>query len=196
MMQHRQIVLASNNVGKLKELRDMLAPIGFDVRSQAEFNVPSVPEPHPTFIENALLKARHASTVTGLPTLADDSGICVNALGGAPGVLSARYAGEGATDADNNQKLLRDLQNHTDRSAYYYCVLVYMRHANDPQPLIVQGRWDGEIIDTAKGEGGFGYDPYFWLASMQKTAAQLTPSEKNNISHRGQAMRMLIKTLQ
>lgn len=191
----RTIVLASNNAGKLKEFNQMLAPIGFEVRTQGEFNVPEAEEPHPTFVENALAKARHAARLTGLPALADDSGVCVNALGGAPGVLSARYAGEPKSDARNNEKLIADLMAHADKSAYYYCVLVFVRHTDDPQPLIAEGRWDGEMITEPRGQGGFGYDPFFWLPGLNKTAAELSADEKNRMSHRGQALRALVEKL-
>jgi XTP/dITP diphosphohydrolase len=165
---------------------------------QREFNVPEADEPHCTFVENALAKARHASQITGLPALADDSGICVNALKGAPGVLSARYAGEPKSDVRNNQKLIADLAacaNCADRSAYFYCVLVYVRHANDPQPVIADGRWNGEIIAEARGANGFGYDPHFWLAELGKTASELSGEEKNHYSHRAQALRQLVEKL-
>src|SRR5215217_7916795 len=177
------LILASNNAGKLREFATLLAPLGLMVEPQGMHNVPEAEEPHLTFVENALEKARHASRLTGLPALADDSGVCVNALGGAPGVLSARYAGEPKSDQRNNQKLIADLAPHADKSAYYYCVLVYVRHADDPQPVIADGRWDGEIIDTPRGENGFGYDPYFLIPSLGKTTAELTPSEKNAVSH-------------
>lgn len=191
----RTLVLASNNAGKLKEFGEMLAPLGFIVRPQREFAVPEAEEPHPTFVENALAKARHAARLTGLPALADDSGVCANALGGAPGVLSARYAGEPKSDARNNEKLIADLAPHADKSAYYYCVLVFVRHADDPQPIIADGRWDGEIIAQARGQGGFGYDPYFWLPAVGKTVAELSAEEKNRLSHRGQALRLLVEKL-
>ena len=191
----RTIVLASNNAGKLKEFSEMLAPIGFEVRTQGEFNVPEAEEPHPTFVENALAKARHAARITGLPALADDSGVCANVLGGAPGVLSARYAGEPKSDARNNQKLISDLAAHTDKSAYYYCALVFVRHADDPQPVIAEGRWDGEMVAEPRGQGGFGYDPHFWLPALKKTAAELSADEKNRLSHRGQALRALVEKL-
>jgi XTP/dITP diphosphohydrolase len=191
----RTLILASNNAGKLKEFNEMLAPIGFEVHAQGEFNVPEAEEPHPTFVENALAKARHAARLTGLPALADDSGVCVNALGAAPGVLSARYAGEPKSDSRNNEKLIADLASHTDKSAYYYCVLVFVRHADDPQPVIAEGRWDGEMIATPRGKGGFGYDPYFWLPPLAKTAAELSAEEKNRLSHRGQALRTLVEKL-
>ncbi len=173
----------------------MLAPLGFIVKPQKEFDIPEADEPHCTFVENALEKARHASRLTGLAAMADDSGICVNALGGAPGVLSARYAGEPKSDARNNEKLIADLAQHTDKSAYYYCVLVFVRHADDPQPVIADGRWNGEVIAQARGQGGFGYDPHFLLPDLGKTAAELTPEEKNRYSHRGQALRMLVERL-
>lgn len=191
----RTIVLASNNAGKLKEFREMLAPIGFDLRAQGEFDVPEAEEPHPTFVENALAKARHAACLTGLPALADDSGVCANALGGAPGVLSARYAGEPKSDAANNRRLIADLAAGDDKSAYYYCVLVFVRHADDPQPVIAEGRWDGEIIAEPRGQGGFGYDPHFLLPELRKTAAELSAEEKNRLSHRGQALRVLVEKL-
>lgn len=191
----RTLVLASNNAGKLKEFGEMLAPIGFTIRTQREFNVPEAEEPHPTFVENALAKARHAARLTGLPALADDSGVCANALDGAPGVVSARYAGEPKSDERNNQKLIADLAPHADKSAYYYCVLVFVRHADDPQPIIAEGRWDGKIIAQARGQGGFGYDPYFWLPAQGKTVAELSAEEKNRLSHRGQALRLLVEKL-
>ena len=191
----RPLVLASNNRGKLAEFARLLAPLGFELKTQAELNINEAEEPHPTFVENALAKARHASRESGLPTLADDSGICVPALGGAPGVFSARYAGEPKSDAANNAKLIADLQPHTDKSAYFYCVLVYLRHADDPQPVIAEARWAGEVIDEARGQGGFGYDPHFWVPSLQKTAAELGPEEKNQISHRAQALRVLVAQL-
>jgi XTP/dITP diphosphohydrolase len=191
----QRLILASNNAGKLKEFAQLLAPLGFSLHPQGEFNVPEAEEPHATFVENALEKARHASRLTGLPALADDSGVCVNALGGAPGVYSARYAGEPKSDARNNEKLIADLAPHADKSAYYYCVLVYVRHADDPQPVIADARWPGEIIDTPRGANGFGYDPYFLLPSLGKTAAELDPVEKNAVSHRGQALRALAEKL-
>jgi XTP/dITP diphosphohydrolase len=191
----RTIVLASNNSGKIKEFNSLLASIGFEVHAQNEFNVPEAEEPYFTFIENALAKARHAARLTGLPALADDSGVCVNALGGAPGVLSARYAGEPKSDQRNNDKLIADMAAHADKSAYYYCVLVFVRHATDPQPVIADGRWDGEMISAPRGEGGFGYDPYFWVPSLGKTAAELSAEEKNRLSHRGQALRTLVEKL-
>lgn len=191
-----KIVLASNNKGKLREFTRLLAPLQIEVHPQGEFNVPAAEEPFGTFIENCLLKARHASKITGLPAIADDSGICVNALGGAPGVYSARFSGEGATDEKNNDLLVKKLQDAADRSAHYTCVLVAVRHANDPEPVIAEGRWYGEVVDTPAGNGGFGYDPHFYLPELHKTAAQLTADEKNAISHRGQAMVKLIDEIQ
>jgi XTP/dITP diphosphohydrolase len=191
----QRLILASNNAGKLKEFSQILAPLGFTLHPQGEFDVPEAEEPHATFVENALEKARHASRLTGLPALADDSGVCVNALGGAPGVYSARYAGEPKSDARNNEKLIADLATHDDKSAYYYCVLVYVRHADDPQPVIADARWPGEISATPRGENGFGYDPHFWLPSLGKSAAELAPAEKNALSHRGQALRALVEKL-
>ncbi|PUA19201.1 RdgB/HAM1 family non-canonical purine NTP pyrophosphatase [Glaciimonas sp. PCH181] len=192
----RTLVLASNNAGKLKEFGQMLAPVGFDVHPQGEFNVPEADEPYLTFVENALTKARHAARLTGKPALADDSGVCVNALQGAPGVLSARYAGEPKSDLNNNRKLVADLAAHEDKSAYYYCVLVFVRHADDPQPVIADGSWHGEIIADPRGASGFGYDAHFLIPELGKTAAELTSAEKNAISHRGQALRALVKKLQ
>jgi XTP/dITP diphosphohydrolase len=191
----QKIVLASNNPGKLREFGALLGEIGLDVRPQGEFDVPEAEEPFATFVENALTKARHAARLTGLPALADDSGVCVNALGGAPGVWSARYAGEPKSDAANNAKLIADLAGHDDKSAYYYCVLVYVRHADDPQPVIADGSWHGEIVEEARGAGGFGYDPYFWLPALNRTAAELSAAEKNAHSHRGQALRALVEKL-
>jgi XTP/dITP diphosphohydrolase len=195
----RQLVLASNNAGKLREFNTLLSTIGFAVHPQGEFGVPEAEEPYATFVENALEKARHAARLTGLPALADDSGVCVNALGGAPGVYSARYAsldnGEPKSDARNSAKLIADLAPHADKSAYYYCVLVYVRHADDPQPVIADGRWNGEIVAEARGEGGFGYDPHFYLPALGKCAAELSAGEKNTLSHRGQALRALVEKL-
>lgn len=191
----QRLVLASNNAGKLKEFAQLLAPIGFELHPQGEFNVPEAEEPHATFVENALAKARHAARLTGLPALADDSGVCVNALGGAPGVYSARYAGEPKSDARNNEKLVAELAAHADKTAYYYCVLVYVRHADDPQPVIADGMWRGEMVATPRGDGGFGYDPYFLVPSLGKTVAELAPETKNAMSHRGQALRALVEKL-
>lgn len=186
-----KLVIASNNPVKSKEIGALLAPLSIEIVSQSDYNTGEADEPFGTFIENALTKARHASRCSGLPALADDSGICVNALGGAPGVNSARYAGEPKSDARNNQKLIEALKNQTDRRAYYYCVIVLVRHPGDPQPIIVDGSWHGEIIDQPRGTGGFGYDPYFLLPEFGKTAAELTAEQKNKISHRGQALEKL-----
>jgi XTP/dITP diphosphohydrolase len=191
----QQLVIASNNPGKLREISRILAPLGFEAVPQAAFNVPEADEPYVTFIENCLTKARHAARLTGLPALADDSGICVDALGGAPGVYSARYAGEPKSDQRNNEKLIADLAGHSNRRAHYYCVIVYLRHADDPQPIIAEGSWHGEIIDTPRGNGGFGYDPYFWLPELGKTGAELDADVKNGMSHRGQALRELVGRL-
>jgi len=191
----QRLVLASNNAGKLKEFAQLLAPIGFELHPQGEFDVPEAEEPFGTFVENALAKARHASRLTGLPALADDSGVCVNALGGAPGVYSARFAGEPKSDARNSEKLVADLAQYADKSAYYYCVLVYVRHADDPQPVIADGMWRGEIIDTPRGSNGFGYDPYFLIPALGQTTAELDPAVKNAHSHRGQALRALVEKL-
>ena len=191
----QRLVLASNNAGKLKEFSEILGPIGFTLHPQGELNVPEAEEPHATFVENALEKARHASRLTGLPALADDSGVCVNALGGAPGVWSARFAGEPKSDARNNEKVIADLAQHIDKSAYYYCVLVYVRHADDPQPVIADGRWNGEIVADARGSNGFGYDPHFLIPALGKCVAELSPAEKNALSHRGQALRALVEKL-
>lgn len=173
----------------------MFAPLGIEVHAQSEYGVPEADEPFLTFIENALTKARHASRLTGLPAMADDSGICVDALSGAPGVQSARYAGEPKSDDRNNQKLIADLASSSNKKGSYYCILVYVRHADDPQPVIAEGIWHGEIIDTPRGNNGFGYDPYFLIPALGKTAAELPPDEKNRLSHRGQALRALIEKL-
>ncbi len=189
------LVLASNNRGKLAEFAQLLAPLGFELKAQGELGIPETDEPHATFVENALAKARHAARLSGMPALADDSGICVPALGGAPGVYSARYAGEPKSDISNNAKLVQDIAAHADKSAYYYCVLVYLRHADDPQPVIAEGRWAGELIAAPRGQGGFGYDPHFFVRELGKTAAELSSDEKNRLSHRGKAMRELIGKL-
>ena len=191
----KKLVLASGNVGKLREFGQLLAPFDFEVLPQSAFNVPEAAEPHITFIENAVAKARHAARLTGLPALADDSGLCVSALGGAPGVFSARYCGEPKSDAKNNAKLLADLAGVADRRAHYVAVLVLMRHADDPQPLVAEGEWHGEIIDTPRGEGGFGYDPYFLVPGTGLTVAELPHEEKNRCSHRGKALAQLLARL-
>jgi XTP/dITP diphosphohydrolase len=191
----QRIVIASSNPGKLREFRHLLAPLGWDVVSQAELSVSSAEEPHPTFLENALAKARHASAATRLPALADDSGICAAALDGAPGVLSARFAGEPSDDRRNNEELLRRLAAANDRRAHYTCVLAAVRSADDPEPLIADARWHGEVLLQSRGSGGFGYDPLFLLPELGKTAAELDPAEKNRISHRGQAMAELARKM-
>lgn len=191
----KQIVLASNNAGKLREFGQMLAQVDIEVLPQQHFNIPEAEEPHVTFVENALAKARHAARLTGLPALADDSGICVRALGGAPGVYSARFAGEPKSDERNNRKLIADLQGKTDRRAHYVAVLVFVHHADDPQPIICEGEWHGEIIDTPRGEGGFGYDPYFLVPDLNQTAAEIAAEEKNKRSHRGKALAQLMERL-
>jgi XTP/dITP diphosphohydrolase len=190
-----KIVIASGNPGKLREIARILAPLDIEAVPQADFDVPDCPEPHVTFVENCLAKARHASRHSGLPALADDSGICVEALGGAPGVFSARYAGEPKSDDRNNEKLIADLQGQMNRRAHYTCVMVYVRHPDDPEPIIAEGRWYGEIIDTPRGRNGFGYDPYFLDVEYDKTGAELDPDVKNAISHRGQALRDLVDKL-
>jgi XTP/dITP diphosphohydrolase len=191
----KKLVLASGNAGKLREFAQLLAPFDFEVLPQSAFNVPEAEEPHITFVENAMAKARHAARLTGLPALADDSGLCVAALGGAPGVFSARYGGEPKSDAKNNATLLVDLAGISDRRAHYVCVLVLMRHADDPQPVITEGEWHGEIIDTPRGEGGFGYDPYFLVPATGMTVAELPHEEKNRCSHRGKALAQLLARL-
>lgn len=191
----QKLVLASNNPGKLREFRRLLEPLGITVIAQGELGIPEAEEPHVTFIENALAKARHAAHLSGLPALADDSGICVAALGGAPGVLSARYAGEPRSDAANNAKLIADLAGVTQREAHYTCVLVLVRHAGDPEPMIAEGIWDGVVIDTPRGTGGFGYDAHFLDPRFGLTGAEFPLEQKNEISHRGQAMRVLIQKL-
>ena len=192
----KKLVIASNNPGKLREFQFLLQPLGIEVLTQGELGIAEAEEPHNTFIENALAKARHVSRLSGLPALADDSGICVAALNGAPGVLSARYAGNNPkSDQRNNEKLLRDMHGMTDRRAHYYCVLMLLRHADDPQPLLAEGEWHGEIALQASGDGGFGYDPLFWLPELAKTSAQLERKQKHVISHRGKAMRALLEKL-
>jgi XTP/dITP diphosphohydrolase len=200
----KKLVIASNNPGKLREIGQMLAPLAIEVVPQSDLGVPEAAEPHCTFIENALAKARHASRCTGLPALADDSGICAAALGGEPGVHSARYAvgpaagvGNGREDQDrrNNEKLVALLRQQTDRRAHYYCVIVLVHHAEDPEPLIAEGRWHGEVTDSPRGSSGFGYDPYFYLPAFGRTAAELTAEEKNAVSHRGKALAQLVDKL-
>ena len=190
-----RLVLASGNEGKLREFRRLLAPLGIDVVAQAELGIPEADEPHITFVENALAKARHASAWAKLPALADDSGICATALAGAPGVQSARYAGEPRSDARNNEKLIAALAGGTDRRAHYACVLVLVRHADDPEPIIAEGVWAGTVVDVPRGTGGFGYDPHFLDPATGLTAAELPLERKNELSHRGKAMRALIARL-
>lgn len=202
-MMFSDLVLASNNQGKLAEFERLLAPLSIKVHAQSVFNVPECDEPFATFIENALRKARHTARHTGLPALADDSGVCVPALNGAPGVFSARYASLFEPllhplldkDTQNNLQLREHLRGHVDRSAYYYCVLVLVRHADDPQPIICDGQWWGQLIEEPRGEGGFGYDPYFLIPEWGVTAAQMDNTQKNALSHRGQAVQILIEKL-
>jgi XTP/dITP diphosphohydrolase len=200
----KKLVLASSNPGKLREFEGLLAPLGIEIVSQASLRLAEVEEPHGTFVENALAKARHASRRSGLPALADDSGICVNALGGQPGVASARFAGAAppggmpgreSQDARNNEKLIALLAGKDDRRAHYYCVVVLVRHAEDPEPIIAEGSWAGEIVAQPRGASGFGYDPHFFLRDLGKTAAELDQEQKNLISHRGKAMRRLLAKL-
>lgn len=193
----KQIVLASGNPGKLRELEALLGSLGLTVSTQSAFGIETPPETGTTFVANALLKARHASGIAGLPALADDSGIEVDALGGRPGVYSARYAGEGASDQDNLEMMLQELRNvpPAKRSARYRCVIVLVNGANDPNPVVAQGAWEGQIALQPQGSGGFGYDPIFLVGSGDRTAAQLSPAEKNAVSHRGQALRELVAKL-
>ncbi len=190
-----KLVLASGNKGKLREFAQMLAPLGWDVEAQGAHGVPDIEETGLSFVENAILKARNCCEHTGLPSLADDSGIEVDALNGEPGIYSARFAGPGANDAINNAELLRRLDGVDLRSARYHCVLVFMRHARDPVPLICHASWEGTILDAPRGDGGFGYDPLFWLNDQQCTAAELDPAVKNSLSHRGRAMQQLLQAL-
>ena len=192
----QKLIIASGNAGKLREIQHLLQPLGIEAVPQSDFAVPEAEEPYVTFIENALAKARHASRLTALPALADDSGICVDALCGAPGVFSARYAGEPKSDRRNNEKLLEALQSHENRHAHYYCVMVLVRHADDPQPLIAEGVWQGEILRAPRGDGGFGYDPIFLDSKTEKTGAELPLDIKNRISHRGQALAKLLHQLE
>ena len=200
----KKIVIASNNLGKLNEIGAILAPLDIEIVAQSTLGVAAADEPHFTFVENALAKARHASRCTGLPALADDSGLCVDALKGAPGVHSARFAVASVGDSTrqredqderNNVKLLGLLVNEPNRLAHYYCVIVLMRYADDPQPLICDAEWHGEIVKTPRGSGGFGYDPLFRIPELGKTSAELAPGHKNRISHRGQALAALAARL-
>lgn len=193
-----KIVLATGNLGKVKELSELLSSLNIEVLPQSQFNVPDVPETGTTFIENAIIKARHAAKLTGLPAIADDSGLEVDALQGAPGIYSARYAGENANDNDNMNKLLADLVNVADdkKSARFHCVLVFMKHENDPTPLICHGVWEGNIISEKIGEQGFGYDPIFWDSAHNMTSAQLPREIKNTLSHRSKALAKLTPLLE
>ena len=191
----KSIVLASGNPGKKKEIEQLLEPFGTRVVTQTELGITEAEEPHDSFRENALAKARHVCFATRLPALADDSGLCVDALGGAPGVHSARYAGEPKSDQRNNEKLLAEMSSHDNRGAHYVCVLVLMRGPGDTQPLVAEAEWHGEIARAPRGSGGFGYDPYFLVPELGKTAAELAPEQKNRISHRGQALQKLLALL-
>ncbi len=192
----KKIVLASGNAGKVREINHLLNTHGIDVIPQTEFDVPEAIEDGLTFVENAILKARHASKLTGLPAISDDSGIEVDALNKAPGIYSARYSGEG--DEKNNEKILRELAgvDEKNRGARYQCVMVFMRDEHDPTPIIAQGMFEGRILNSAKGDGGFGYDPIFWLEAQQCTAAELSLDEKNKISHRAKALHSLVQQMQ
>jgi XTP/dITP diphosphohydrolase len=191
----KSIVLASSNAGKKAEIEQLLAPFGTRVVTQSELGISEADEPYETFFENALAKARHASFATRLPALADDSGLCVEALGGAPGVQSARYAGEPRSDARNNEKLMLEMKDKENRAAHYVCALVLVRGPADRQPLVAQAEWHGEIASAPRGGGGFGYDPLFLLPELGRTAAELEPAHKNRISHRGQALAKLLLLL-
>src|SRR3954451_6397431 len=191
----KKLVLGSSNPGKIRELRDLLAPLDIEVIAQADLAIPEAEEPHSTFVENALAKARHAARMSSLPALAEDSGICVDALDGAPGVYSARFAGEPKSDPRNNDRLLELLATTERRGAHYYCVAVLLRSAQDPQPVIAEGEWHGEILRAPRGSGGFGYDPLFLVSAIGRTGAELSMQEKNRISHRGQAMERLLERL-
>lgn len=190
-----KLVLASGNKGKLREFNALFGRRSIEVIPQTALNVKEADEPFDTFVENALAKARNAARQTGLPAMADDSGITAEALNGEPGVKSARYAGEHGNDADNNAKLVKALASHADRRAHYTCVLVAVKSATDPEPIIVDARWDGEVVDDPRGTGGFGYDPHFYVPDFGRTAAELTAEEKNDVSHRGRAMRMMLEEL-
>ncbi|MDD4977217.1 MAG: RdgB/HAM1 family non-canonical purine NTP pyrophosphatase [Gallionella sp.] len=191
----KKLVIASNNPGKLAEFQTLLAPLGIEVVTQSQLGIKEAEEPHHTFIENALAKARHVSRESGLPALADDSGICVDALNGMPGVISARFSGYPLSDQRNNKALLEAMKTHTDRRAHYACVLVLMRSAGDAQPLIAEGEWHGEIALESRGTGGFGYDPLFWVPELGKMCSELSHDEKHAISHRGKAIQVLMQKL-
>lgn len=192
---NKRVVVATGNAGKVRELSAALTPLALELVTQADLGVDPIPETASTFVENALAKARHAASVSGLPAIADDSGLVVNALGGAPGIRSARYAGEAATDADNNAKLLAALEDVEERTAYFTCCLVYLASEDDPAPVIATARWYGLIVDVPRGDNGFGYDPHFLVSSLGRTAAELPLAEKNRLSHRGQACRQLLGLL-
>jgi XTP/dITP diphosphohydrolase len=197
----KKLVLASSNPGKLREIESLLAPLDIEVVPQSRLGIADAEEPHASFVENAIAKARHASRGSGLPALADDSGICVRALGGEPGVHSARFAagddaaGRAELDARNNARLVRLLAGESDRRAHYHCVIALLRHPEDPEPMIAEGSWAGEIVDRPRGENGFGYDPHFFVPDLGKTAAELDPAQKNLVSHRGKALRRLMARL-
>jgi XTP/dITP diphosphohydrolase len=200
----KKLVVASSNPGKIREFEQMLTPLGFEIVPQSQLGLADADEPHATFVENALAKARHASCLTHMPAFADDSGICVAALAGEPGVHSARYAGvaphapaqdRAVQDNRNNEKLIASLSRKRDRRAHYYCVIVLVRTPNDPEPLIAEGRWHGEVLAEPRGTGGFGYDPYFYVPALGRTAAELDASQKNAVSHRGQALKHLVARL-
>jgi XTP/dITP diphosphohydrolase len=191
----RRIVLASSNEAKLREISMMLHGLTWEIVPQGQLGVDATDEPHPTFVENALAKARHASACTGMPALADDSGLCVDALNGSPGIFSARFAGDDANDQNNNAELLRRLAGVTQRQAHYTCVLVAVRSIEDAEPLVVDARWYGEIAQAPRGEAGFGYDPLFYVSDLGVTAAELDPVQKNRISHRGLALDALAEKL-
>lgn len=190
-----RLVIATGNAGKLREFKELLAPLGIEVLPQSDFNVPEAEEPHCTFVENALAKARHAARITGLPALADDSGICVDALNGAPGVISAIYAGLPRSDLLNNKKLMADMADQVNRSAHYHCSLVLVRHPLDPEPLIAEGEWHGVLLREPRGEDGFGYDPFFLDLQYEQTGGELPLAVKNSISHRGRALAVLLEKL-
>lgn len=193
-----KLVLASGNAGKLAELRNLLVPLGWQVHAQSDWNVPEAIEDGLSFVENSLIKARHASKHTGLPALADDSGLVVDALNGQPGIHSARFAGADATDELNNQRLLKLLEGFDEkqRSAHFYCAITLVSHENDPVPIIATARWDGYILNQARGDGGFGYDPLFYVPDQKCASAELPREVKNGISHRGQALSVLLQQIQ
>jgi len=196
-MSNRSIVLASNNAGKVREINQLLEHSGIEVLPQAQFDIEDAVEDGLTFVENAIIKARHAAKLSGLPAIADDSGIEVDALNGAPGIYSARFAGEGSSDEENLHKLLNELKSvpEEQRSARFQCLMVYMRHAEDPTPIICQGTWEGRILTSPQGKNGFGYDPVFFVPEQQCSSAELDAATKNSLSHRGKALQQLVKRL-